>query len=259
MPRRHRGERRRRILLAAVVVIGAAACSGSSPDSSSSDPTIPPVTFTPLPTSAPDNTATIPPTTSTTLPLTISTMPVSGPTGVVAVVTSVNGRGPATIALPASVGRPAMVHAQYGGTGRFVVNALDAQKQHLAVLAASVGAYTGTFPVGFVDPANRPTAFVRVITTGPWHLDIANPVLAPVLSGSGVSGHGDALLLYKGPSVAAHVTYPGITDFIVHAFDNGAESVLVSELGPVDRQITLPAGPAFISVTAAGDWSMSIG
>ena len=39
----------------------------------------------------------------------------------------------------------------------------------------------------------------------------------------------------------------------------GANPLLTDAVGPYQRRITLPAGPAFISVTAAGDWSMKLG
>ena len=173
--------------------------------------------------------------------------------------TAVDGTGPATVALPASAGPTAIVHAQYRGNDAFVVRSVDAQGDDIAVLAQSLGPYDGTFGVGFVDRRTDPTTGLRVDTTGPWHLDIADASLAPELTGAGVSGHGDAVLAYKGPETTAHVIYPGTSAFAISTYAGGTYSVLARAVGPYDRQITLPAGPAFVSVTAAGDWSMSLG
>ena len=174
-------------------------------------------------------------------------------------VTNVDGNGPATVPIPAAVGLPALVHAHYSGKSSFVVSSVNASGQHLAVLARSLGSYDGTFAVGFVEQRGNPTAALRVVTIGPWHLDIAKPVFAPTLSGSGVSGHGDAVLAYKGPEVEAHVIYRGAAGFTVATYAGGVVTMLVSTVGPYDGKITLPAGPAFVSVTADGDWSMSLG
>ena len=205
-------------------------------------------------------TATAPPTLpATTVVPVSSTKPIPGPTGVLGFLTSVDGAGPATVAIPAAAGRPVIVHAQYDGADKFEVDAVDPHGRQLAILATSLGPYLGSFPVGFVDRPDDPTAALRVTTTGAWHLDIANAVVAPPLSGRGESGHGDAVMVYKGPAVTTHLRYAGTAAFIVDVFDNGAQRVLVRTIGPYDGSVALPAGPGFVSVTAAGDWSMSLG
>ena len=119
--------------------------------------------------------------------------------------------------------------------------------------------YDGTFPVGFVDQANHPTTALLVETTGPWHLDLANPSVAPELKGAGVSGHGDAVLSYRGPATSARMIYANTSELAVSTFGGGVVTMLVKTVGPFTGSIALPAGPAFISVTAAGDWSMTLG
>jgi hypothetical protein len=69
---------------------------------------------------------------------------------------------------------------------------------------------------------------------------------------------GDAVLSYTGPPVPTAVSYPGTSTFTIQTYAHGAVDVLTNAVGPYDRLITLPAGPAFISVTAAGDWSMKL-
>jgi hypothetical protein len=249
---RHGGERRRRIVAAAALVVVAAACSGSG-DSADAPTTT---------TEPPRTTTTAPagPTTTSTVPPKITSTPVTNAAGAaIGTVTAVDGTGNATVTLPASARPTAIVHAQYSGTGAFVVNSVDARGEHIAVLAQSLGAYDGTFAVGFVDQRANPTVALRVLTTGPWHLDIADAKLAPPLSGAGITGHGDAVLAYTGPAVTAHVVAGGASPFVISTYTGGEYIEVVRTVGPYDSRISLPAGPAFISVTAAGDWSMSLG
>jgi hypothetical protein len=194
------------------------------------------------------------------VPPTITIKPVRDQRGKAAgIIASVDGRGNATVRIPARIGVPAIVHAQHDGGGRFVVTATDAAGHPLGTPAQSLGTYSGTFPVGFVDQAGVPTTALEIQTGDAWHLDIAHAVLAPALTGAGVSGHGDAVLSYAGPAVTAHVTASAATPFTIRTFERGATSVLAATIGPYDARITLPEGPAFVSVTTTGDWSMSLG
>lgn len=187
------------------------------------------------------------------------TTPVTDSNGdLLGVVAAIDGDGDATVSLPPNVGLPAIVHAQYRGVAKFVVTAVDANGRFLSIVAQSLGNYDGTFPVGFVDQHNAPTRGLSVATTGRWHLDITEATFAPRLPRPGVSGLGDAVLSYTGPAVRALVTYPGTSTLTIETFANGVVNVLTDAAGPVRRLIVLPSGPAFISVTAAGNWSMKL-
>ena len=267
MPRRHRVERRRLVVAIIAIIVLAAACSGSH----TADRVAPPTTIAAsFPSTAPPTASappasvslTVPPSTQppTTTPPTITTTPVTDASGrVTAVVTNVEGDGNATIPLPPDAGVPAIVHAQYEGRDKFVVTNVDGFGKYLSILAQSAGKYDGTFPLGFVDQHNDPTGGVSVATTGPWQLDIAAAGLAPALPPAGVSGRGDAVLSYTGPKAGAEVIYPGTSTFTIETFANGTVDVLANAVGPYRRRIALPAGPAFISVTAAGNWSIKLG
>ena len=194
-------------MIAAAVVLVAAACSSSpSADAPASSTTLAPTTLAPTSSSTPSTTSVA---ATTTVPPTITTTPVTAAGGkVVAIIAAVDGTDTTTMPIPANVGRPAIVHAKYDGAASFVIRALDARGRRIATLARSLGPYDGTFPVGFVNQSGNPVASLQVDTTGPWHLDITKPVLAPELSGRGVSGHGDAVLAYKGPAVSAQSPTP---------------------------------------------------
>ena len=129
-----------------VIALVGTACAGSSdeptPTADSS------TTVVPSSSTAPSTT------TPTSVPPVITTNTVAGGSG--ESLTTVDGDGPATFAIPAAVGIPAILHAKYDGDASFVVTALDAQGKQISVLANSLGAYNGTVPVGFVDAsANR--------------------------------------------------------------------------------------------------------
>ena len=186
-------------------------------------------------------TTTLPRSTATVKPV-ITTTPVTRAGGAVAgTLESVDGRGGATIRLPAIIGRPAIVHAQHDGAGPFTVTAIDARGVALGVVAQSTGSYSGTFPIGFVDETGRPTTGLTVTTDDAWHLDISQARLAPPLTAPGVAGHGDAVLAYRGPAVTAHVTASGTTPFTIHTYDRGVAALVTNTHGPYDARVPLPA------------------
>ena len=150
------------------------------------------------------------------------------------VVVTIKGRGDRTVPLPAAVPLPAIVHAHHDGKGSFAVNGVDSLGQRTGVLASSLGAYDGTFAVGFVEAANNPTSRLRIITQGPWRLDIGPAGDAPPL-GRGLQGAGDTVLSYGGPGATVHLTYRGRARLIVNVYENGGLIPLVNTKGPVRR------------------------
>lgn len=195
----------------------------------------------------------MPSSTTSTLPPAPSSTSVSTANGVV----TIKGRGDRTVPLPAAVPLPAIVHAHHDGKGSFAVNGVDPLGQRTGVLASALGSYDGTFAVGFVEAANNPTSRLRIITQGPWRLDIGPAGDAPPL-GRGLQGAGDTVLSYGGPGATVHLTYRGRARLIVNVYENGGLIPLVNTKGPYDGPISLIAGPAFIAVTTTGNWSMVI-
>jgi hypothetical protein len=188
------------------------------------------------------------------VPAAPSTTTVSTADGIV----TIKGSGDVTVPLPSSVALPAIVHAHYAGTKIFLVSAVDAVGRRISVLANSLGSYEGTFPVGFVDQAAKPTRSLRVDTTGPWQLDIGSATKAHDL-GAGLAGFGDTVLAYTGKATTAHLVYGGPGTLVVNMYENGGLIPLVHTKGAYDGPISLIAGPAFITVTTTGEWSISTG
>jgi hypothetical protein len=167
----------------------------------------------------------------------------------------VDGNGPQTVSLPAGLSLPAIVHAQYAGTGVFGVKSRTADGIDSAVLVVSNGAYEGTFPVGFVDQRCSPTTALDVQAGGPWHLDIASADRAPHFTG-GLRGVGDAVLAYCGAATQVHLTHEAKSPFVMRTFGSTAmQFTRGAEL--TDTTVELPAGPLFIVVTTTGTWSIA--
>jgi hypothetical protein len=214
-----RVEKRLMICLAVLSAVGIAACSSSHTDNAAATPT-----------------------TSTTT--TVANIP-----GVV----GVDGVGSKTVLLPPSLSLPEIVHAHYDGPGKFVVSSVAADGSR--VLVSANDAYEGTFPVGFVEGKNAPTAALLVQAQGPWHFDFASAQMAPRLPASGVGGLGDAVLSYKGPKARFSVTHALNTPIVLSVFANTLQTCGRARL--VNSTITLPAGPLFVVVTAGGRWSIA--
>jgi hypothetical protein len=230
MTRRHPNKRRARratyrLGAAAVAVMMAAACSSSR--SSNAE--------TPRTTSS----MVITPTSSTTSP--------AQGAGVV----PIDGRGDRVVDVPVGVALPAIVHARYAGPGGLTIESVYAKGRAIPIVI-SPGAYDGTFPLGFIAPVTG----MHVKATGPWHLDVANANLAPEFS-TGIAGHGDAVLAYTGPKADKRVTHSGRSRFILRIYSDEGPHVLVDDTAPRTETTTLPAGPAFVSVTAPGSWSIA--
>ena len=172
---------------------------------------------------------------------------------------TIKGRGDLTVPIPSSVPLPAIVHASYGGRQSFVVRGVGELAGHENVVASSLGAYDGVFPVGFVDPAGDPTVALRIVTRGAWQLDIGNAARSAPSLGSGQAGTGDAVLGYVGPATTARLVYPGARTIVVNLYERGGLIPLVHTKGPYDGPISLVAGPAFIQVTTSGNWSIKVG
>ena len=137
------------------------------------------------------------------------------------------------------------------------MNGLDSFGRRTGVLASSLGAYDGTFAVGFVEGAENPTKSLRIITNGSWQIDIGRAEVAPPV-GRGVQGVGDTVLSYRGPGATVHLMYRGRARLIVSVYESGGLIPLVNTNGPFDGRVSLIAGPAFITVTTTGKWSMII-
>jgi hypothetical protein len=195
--------------------------------------------------------------TSTSAPCSTSGTPPPSAAPVTTVV-PVDGSGERNVGLPANLSLPLIVHAHRAGPGSFVVRGIDASGKDTQVLASALGAYDGTFAVGFVDSCALPTVGLKVESTGRWHLDIADARLAHAY-GAGVAGKGDSVLSYVGSATKARVTYAGHARFNVTTYGSSGPKLLARSTGAYRGTVLLPRGPIFIAVTADGAWAIQPG
>ena len=155
--------------------------------------------------------------------------------------------------LPANLTLPLIVHARRAGSGSFVVRGIDAVGNDTQVLASALGAYDGVFAVGFVENCSTPTVGLHVMSTGRWHLDIAEARLAHRYT-TGLAGKGDSVLSYAGKAAKARVTYTGHARFNVTTYGAAGPKLLARSTNAYQGTVTLPVGPMFIAITADGAW-----
>jgi hypothetical protein len=214
-----------RMSAALIAIMAAAACSGGVTDAST-------------PTPAPCSTAT--------------TAPSASPAKTVV---PIDGIGDRRVGLPGNVSLPLIVHAHHNGSGSFVVRGVDASGSDTHVLGTALGAYDGTFAVGFVDACATPTVALHVATSGRWHLDIADARLAPRYV-NGVAGRGDSVLSYIGKAAKALMTYTGRSRFDVTTYGAEGPKLLARSTGAFRGIVSIPRGPVFVVVTADSAWTI---
>jgi hypothetical protein len=170
----------------------------------------------------------------------------------------VDASGDRNVGLPPNLSLPVIVHAHRDGSGSFVVRGVDAAGKDTQVLATALGAYDGTFAVGFVDACAIPTVGLHVESTGRWHLDIADARLAPAFHLlTGVAGKGDSVLSYVGSAHKARLTFTAAHGrFDVTTYGADGPKLLARSNGAYHGTVLLPGGPIFIAVTASGAWTM---
>jgi hypothetical protein len=170
-------------------------------------------------------------------------------------VVSVDGADDRNVGLPANLSLPLIVHARHRGSGTFVARGIDAVGKDTQVLATALGAYDGTFAVGFVDDCANPTVGLHVESKGRWHLDFADARLAHRYD-TGVAGKGDSVLSYVGNAAKARVTYAGHARFNITTYGADGPKLLARSTGAYRGTVLLPRGPIFIAVTADGAWTI---
>jgi hypothetical protein len=100
---------------------------------------------------------------------------------------------------------------------------------------------------------------LRITAAGRWQIVVRDAAAAPTFSGT-TSGHGDAVLTSLGPSGVATITHNGTSNFVVRATTSSAgQDLLVNEIGNYNGRQPWPTGPAFIQISADGDWTVKVG
>lgn len=142
----------------------------------------------------------------------------------------------------------------HSGSSAFTVQPLDSSANPIgAPIIDRTGAYQGTVVV----PAG--TAAFDITADGAWQFANNAPGAARPFDGRNDQGSGDDVMMYTGDPATAHITFDGDGPFVVSSYaSNGSVDQLVNEdSGPYDDSVGFP-GPALVSVSGAGAWTISL-
>jgi hypothetical protein len=166
------------------------------------------------------------------------------------------GTGDGLMTLPAGA-KAGVVNASYQGGDNFSISVLDASNQSTGqLLVNTIGSYTGTTAYGFNALSTGVT--LQVSGSGSWTVTISPVSAAPGLPASGT---GDGVFLYSGGAARMSATHDGSANFAVleETGDPFHFGLLINEIGAYSGTVPLSAGPSVISITADGNWTMSLG
>ncbi|MFC7404392.1 TM2 domain-containing protein [Georgenia alba] len=164
---------------------------------------------------------------------------------------SESGSGDAVVAVPASV---AMVTATHDGSGNFSITVIDEANQPTGdLLVNTIGSYSGTTAYG-LNQLGEP-ASIQVTADGAWTLDFAPMSTAPELTLPAES-EGDSVFRYTGDAGTWAVSHSGQSNFTVTEYPELIPSLLVNEIGNYSGSVPAVAGPAIVTITADGTWSI---
>jgi hypothetical protein len=170
-------------------------------------------------------------------------------------VATYEGTGSQTVQVDPITG-PTIIAVRHDGTGTFSVQPQQGGVPAGAPLFAEVtGAWSGRYLVGL---GGTISAFA-VTADGDWTLRVQQRSSAIAFEpAAGVAGDRPEVVNY-GEDVAGTVavTYDGSGPIVIRAVTVSGPQDLVNEAGPFSGDVTLPAGPGFITVDASGAWSIT--
>lgn len=137
----------------------------------------------------------------------------------------------------------------------FGVKGLDGD---MDTLVNTTDPYNGTT---LLDANRGGTTQLQVQAVGPWSITLTDLRSAPTFDATAPqTGAGDAVLIYQGPRGVAKID--GNAEgryFGVKAYgSSGGGNSLVNTTDPYTGSVPMPAGPAIVVVTAAGNWSIDV-
>lgn len=152
---------------------------------------------------------------------------------------------------------PRVANIEYTGTGPFKVTGLDANGAEVTTLVESEGPYSGSVAVDFRDEQDSRSLAVKA--EGAWKIHMVPVETLTPLPGS-IAGSGDNVVLYTGGVGPVALSHSGSGPFEVNYFEINTRKIttLVDEQGPYEGNLEL-RGPAFVWITADGDWSLTPG
>jgi hypothetical protein len=150
---------------------------------------------------------------------------------------------------------PTIVRITHDGAGDFVVQPQQGGVSAGDAIVDVTGSWSGRHLVGV---GGTVTAFA-VTADGSWTVTVEPRSSALTFdAAAGVSGESPDVVAYEDSAEwPAMVAYDGTGPIVIRAVTVSGAVELVSETGPFSGQITVPAGPGFITVDAVGSWSLA--
>jgi hypothetical protein len=169
---------------------------------------------------------------------------------------TVTGVGDNIVTLPEGA-TAGIVTATQNGSSNFAISVIDAANQSTGeLLVNTIGSYGGTTNYGFNSFGDG--VALEVSADGEWSITISPISAAPELAATGA---GDAVFLYSGTVGTLTATHDGTSNFAILEETNEAFNMglLVNEIGPYTGTVPLSSGPSVISVSADGNWTLTVG
>jgi hypothetical protein len=148
----------------------------------------------------------------------------------------------------AGVGVITLTHA---GGSNFSVWTLDASLEQLDLVVNTIGSYSGTVLDGLGASS------LEINADGNWTIETRQITDVQHFAAT-ISGTGDAVVFYEGPTTAATLSNDGASNFAVWAHTGADSDLVVNEIGPYSGTVRLP-GPALLAITAEGAWAITAG
>lgn len=170
---------------------------------------------------------------------------------------TLTGRGDDTVNINKPKG-PAIAQISTTATsGNFIVSNYNEDGESLDLLVNEIGSYSGTRAIDLLEP-EKTTRF-EVNASGSWTIKISPLTSARKVSVPGtISGKGDDVILLRGARPdTAKINHRGESNFIVVAYDNRNQDLLVNEIGSYSGQVIL-GNATLLEIIADGSWSVEI-
>jgi hypothetical protein len=143
-----------------------------------------------------------------------------------------------------------------GADDNFTIYALDVDLNEGDLLVNTIGNYTGTSILDKNDGDD--TRRLKIDISGAWTVTL-KPLTAARPMTTSVSGKGDDVIMYRGPSGVATVKNRGLEDnFTIYSYGSDGEDLLVNDIGNYSGETTIKEGPALLEVDGGGSWSVNV-
>ena len=149
-----------------------------------------------------------------------------------------------------------IIHVTHDGAGAFSVEPQQGGVPVGEPLFAGTGAWDGRYLVGLGGTISA----LAITADGNWTVAIQTIASARLLSASepAVSmSIPDVVSFADSADLPVTIEYTGTGPIVVRAVTGAGAAVLVDEPAAFSGEVTLPAGPGFVTVEAFGSWSIS--